>query len=112
MPGGGLRETRLRDAPAAVAPFQHESGACRQGISCPPIEIWNVPRASAHATSPEAEAPIGAPTQLNVAAETLGFGSVVLVTVRNLFFGKNEHIGYHKRHASVHVCTVQGGEDR
>jgi len=53
------------------------------------------------------EAPIQAPTQLNVAARELGPGSVVVVTIRNLFFGKNEHVGFHKRHATVHVYTVE-----
>ncbi|MCA0871258.1 hypothetical protein LCL97_10490 [Seohaeicola saemankumensis] len=50
---------------------------------------------------------IKAPTQMNVAADTLGPGAIVVVSTRNMFFGKNEHIGYHRRHSSVHVFTVQ-----
>ena len=51
--------------------------------------------------------PVSAPMQLNVAAHQVAAGEVVVVSTRNLFFGKNEHIGYHRRHASVHVFTIE-----
>ncbi len=58
----------------------------------------------------ESKAPINAPMQLNVASEAHEPGAVVVVTTRNQFFGKNEHIGYHRRHASVRVYTIEACE--
>lgn len=55
-------------------------------------------------------APLHAPAQLNVAADPIVPGTIVVVTTRNMFFGKNAHIGYHRRHSSVRIYTVAGCE--
>ncbi|MDW4499526.1 hypothetical protein R5H30_16150 [Sulfitobacter sp. D35] len=55
-------------------------------------------------------APMAAPTQLNVSAGKPGAGAVAVVTTRNLFYGRNPHIGTHRRHVSVHVFRIEGCE--
>ena len=52
-----------------------------------------------------------APTQLNISSSKLEPGAIVVASVRNQFFGKNEHIGYHRRLASIHMFTVKSCDD-
>ena len=69
---------------------------CPQTSNAAPIECYGT-------TAP----PASAATQLNVTSDVVESGAIVVVTTRNLFFGKNPHIGYHRRHASVRVYQIE-----
>jgi hypothetical protein len=68
------------------------------------------PRSRSQECYGETEEPMRAPTQLNIASEDITPGSVVVVTTRNLFFGKNYLLGTNRRHTTVHVFTIQSCE--
>ena len=74
-------------------------------FDCPQNVVFNAYECYGH-TMP----PIRAPAQLNVTSGEIEKGTLVVVSVRNEFFGKNEHIGYHRRHASVSVFRVDACE--
>ena len=59
----------------------------------------------------QAAGAIAAPTQLNISSLKPEPGSIVVVSTRNQFFGKNEHIGYARRIASMHMFAVTSCED-
>lgn len=50
---------------------------------------------------------VSAPTQLNISSSSPEPGAIVVASIRNEFFGRNEHIGYHRRIASLHMFNVE-----